>query len=214
MTKDCGALLLAAFTTSGPVPALLYTCFSPKKPCQALAPLLILHDLLPRSPPPITHFRTLVQVRCVLWCPPVTPAAGSVHLPDCFHPLCLRALVCHHICQSPHCPARPVEMCWRRPLTYGCELYPEPSEQQRRLANTMYRWAVGAYPGSRADKVQALSRARTTASTRLLSSVPGLIISRTAGVKPARNSTSSSELRSCTQYTLGRRRTLGGQPRH
>jgi len=41
-------------------------------------------------------------------------------------------------------------------LTYGCELYPEPSEQQRRLANEMYRWVVGAYPGSRADKVQVL----------------------------------------------------------
>jgi len=41
-------------------------------------------------------------------------------------------------------------------LTYGCELYPDPSEQQRRLAYDMYRWTVGAYPGSRADKVQAL----------------------------------------------------------
>jgi len=41
-------------------------------------------------------------------------------------------------------------------LTYGSELYPDPSEQQRRLANEMYRWVVGAYPGSRADKVQAL----------------------------------------------------------
>jgi len=43
-------------------------------------------------------------------------------------------------------------------LTYGCEPYPEPSEQQRRLANGMYGWTVGAYKGSRADKVQALSR--------------------------------------------------------
>jgi len=41
-------------------------------------------------------------------------------------------------------------------LTYGCELYQDASEQQRRLANEMYRWAVRAYPGSRADKVQAL----------------------------------------------------------
>jgi len=41
-------------------------------------------------------------------------------------------------------------------LTYGSALYPEPSEQQRRLANDMYRWVVGAYPGSRTDKVQAL----------------------------------------------------------
>jgi len=30
-------------------------------------------------------------------------------------------------------------------LTYGCELYPEPSEQQRRLAAEVQRWAVGAY---------------------------------------------------------------------
>ena len=41
-------------------------------------------------------------------------------------------------------------------LTYGCELYPTPSEQQRRLAYEFYRWTVGAYPGSRADKVQVL----------------------------------------------------------
>jgi len=41
-------------------------------------------------------------------------------------------------------------------LTYGSELYPNPSEQQRRLANEMYRWTVGAYPGSRSDKVHAL----------------------------------------------------------
>jgi len=41
-------------------------------------------------------------------------------------------------------------------LTYGCELYPTASEQQRRLANEMYRWTIRAYPGSRADKVQAL----------------------------------------------------------
>ena len=41
-------------------------------------------------------------------------------------------------------------------LTYGCELYLVPSEQQSRLAYEMYRWTVGAYPGSRKDKVQAL----------------------------------------------------------
>jgi len=37
-------------------------------------------------------------------------------------------------------------------LTYGCELYQEPSEQQRRIVNEIYRWTVGAYRGSRADK--------------------------------------------------------------
>ena len=41
-------------------------------------------------------------------------------------------------------------------LTYGSELYHEPSEQQRRLAYDMYRWTIGAYPGSRKDKVHAL----------------------------------------------------------
>lgn len=41
-------------------------------------------------------------------------------------------------------------------LTYGCELYPEPSEQQRRLANEVNRWIVGAYRGSREDKVREL----------------------------------------------------------
>jgi len=41
-------------------------------------------------------------------------------------------------------------------LTYGSELYPNPSEQQHRLANEIYRWTIGAYPGSRRDKVQAL----------------------------------------------------------
>ena len=29
-------------------------------------------------------------------------------------------------------------------LTYGCELYPEPSEQQHRLAVELQRWVVGA----------------------------------------------------------------------
>ena len=41
-------------------------------------------------------------------------------------------------------------------LTYGSELYPNPSEQQVPLAYEMYRWTLGAYPGSRKDKVQAL----------------------------------------------------------
>jgi len=41
-------------------------------------------------------------------------------------------------------------------LTYGCELYPDPSEQQSRLAYEMCRWTVGAYPGSRRGKVYAL----------------------------------------------------------
>ena len=41
-------------------------------------------------------------------------------------------------------------------LTYGCELYPDPSEQQERLAYEMYRWVVGGYPGSRKDKIHAL----------------------------------------------------------
>jgi len=41
-------------------------------------------------------------------------------------------------------------------LTYGCELHHEPSEQQRRLAYEIYRWTIGAYPGSRTDKVQCL----------------------------------------------------------
>jgi len=39
-------------------------------------------------------------------------------------------------------------------LTYGCKLYPTPSEQQRRLASEIYRWTVEAYRGvGRADKV-------------------------------------------------------------
>jgi len=33
-------------------------------------------------------------------------------------------------------------------LTYGCELYPEPSEEQRRLAGEIQRWVVGAYRGA------------------------------------------------------------------
>jgi len=42
-------------------------------------------------------------------------------------------------------------------LTYGCELYPESSEQQRRLAAECQRWVVGAYRGSEAGKVEALT---------------------------------------------------------
>jgi len=42
-------------------------------------------------------------------------------------------------------------------LTYGCELYPEVSEQQRRLAAECQRWVIGAYRGSDNDKVEALT---------------------------------------------------------
>jgi len=42
-------------------------------------------------------------------------------------------------------------------LTYGCELYHEPSEQQQRLAAECQRWVVGAYPGSSKEKVEALT---------------------------------------------------------
>ena len=42
-------------------------------------------------------------------------------------------------------------------LTYGCELYPEASEQQRRLATECQRWVVGAYRGSDTEKVEALT---------------------------------------------------------
>jgi len=41
-------------------------------------------------------------------------------------------------------------------LTYGCELYPVASEQQRRLATECQRWVVGAYRGSDTEKVEAL----------------------------------------------------------
>jgi len=34
----------------------------------------------------------------------------------------------------------------------GCELYPEPSEQQKRVADEMNKWVVGARKGSRAKK--------------------------------------------------------------
>lgn len=43
-------------------------------------------------------------------------------------------------------------------ITYGCELYPEPSEQQCRLAAEIHRWVVGAYRGSSTRKVEALTR--------------------------------------------------------
>ena len=42
-------------------------------------------------------------------------------------------------------------------LTYGCELYPEPSEQQHRLAAELQTWVVGAYRGSNAMKVKELT---------------------------------------------------------
>jgi len=42
-------------------------------------------------------------------------------------------------------------------LTYGCELYVEPSEQQRRLAAECQRWVVGAYRGSNGRKVAELT---------------------------------------------------------
>lgn len=42
-------------------------------------------------------------------------------------------------------------------LTYGCEIYPEPSEQQQRLVAEMRRWMIGAYQDSRATKVEWLT---------------------------------------------------------
>jgi len=42
-------------------------------------------------------------------------------------------------------------------LTCDCELYPEPSEQQRRLAAGIQRWVVGAYRGSDREKVEELT---------------------------------------------------------
>jgi len=42
-------------------------------------------------------------------------------------------------------------------LTYDCELYPDPSEQQRRLAAEVQRWVVGAYRGSNRNKVEELA---------------------------------------------------------
>jgi len=42
-------------------------------------------------------------------------------------------------------------------ITYGCELYPEPSEQQCRLAAEIQRWVVGAYRGINTRKVEELT---------------------------------------------------------
>jgi len=42
-------------------------------------------------------------------------------------------------------------------LTYGCELYPDPSEQQRRLFAVVQRWVVGAHRGSNRNKVEELT---------------------------------------------------------
>jgi len=42
-------------------------------------------------------------------------------------------------------------------MTYGCELYPESSEQQQQLATECQRWVVGAYRGSDGEKVEALT---------------------------------------------------------
>jgi len=42
-------------------------------------------------------------------------------------------------------------------ITYGCGLYPEPSEQQSRLAAEVQRRVVGAYKGSSTRKVEALT---------------------------------------------------------
>jgi len=65
--------------------------------------------------------------------------------------------VVKRLCQLPARGKRTLVMQQLLPiLTYDSELYPNPSEQQRRLANEMYRWTVGAYRGSRVDKVQAL----------------------------------------------------------
>jgi len=42
-------------------------------------------------------------------------------------------------------------------LTYGCELYFQPSEQQQRLAAECQRWVVGACAGSNRGKVEELT---------------------------------------------------------
>jgi len=42
-------------------------------------------------------------------------------------------------------------------LTYGCELYPEPSEQQCRLAAEIQRWVISAYRGSSRNRVEELT---------------------------------------------------------
>jgi len=65
--------------------------------------------------------------------------------------------VIRRLCKLPACGKRKILTQQLLPiLTYGSELYPTPSEQQRRLAYEFYRWTVGAYPGSRTDKVQEL----------------------------------------------------------
>ena len=42
-------------------------------------------------------------------------------------------------------------------LCYGCEVFEKPNEEMMRLARTWSRWVVGAWSGSNADKVAALS---------------------------------------------------------
>ena len=42
-------------------------------------------------------------------------------------------------------------------LCYGCEAFEEPNEEMRRLARTWNRWVIGAWQGSNAAKVEALS---------------------------------------------------------
>ena len=42
-------------------------------------------------------------------------------------------------------------------LTYGCELYPEPSKQHSHLAAEIQRWVIGAYRGSNKRKVEELA---------------------------------------------------------
>ena len=42
-------------------------------------------------------------------------------------------------------------------LCYGCEAFAEPNEEMRRLARTWSRWIVGAWSGSQAGCVEALS---------------------------------------------------------
>jgi len=42
-------------------------------------------------------------------------------------------------------------------LVYGAELHQQPTESMRRLVREWQRWIVGAWRGSRADRVEALS---------------------------------------------------------
>jgi len=53
-------------------------------------------------------------------------------------------------------------------LTYGCELYFEPSEQQLRLAAECQRWVVGAYAGSNRGKVEELTGIGELAIARVM----------------------------------------------